>query len=281
MNNQILIINKEKNLTSRDVVNKLCKIFNTKKIGHTGTLDPIATGVLVCLTGKYTKLVDILTSLEKEYIATIKLGIKTDTLDITGKILDENNDYNLNKNEIEKVLKSFIGKYNQKVPVYSSIHVNGKRLYEYARNNIDVDVPTKEVEIKEIELLDYYDDLIKFKVLVSKGTYIRSLIKDICDKLKVIGTMSDLIRTKQGNFNIKDSYTLDSIKNNDYKSLLLEDVLDIKIIKLNNELYKKVINGNILNLNYNGYVLFKKNNIDIALYYFEKRIGKLKILLNN
>ena len=274
----ILVINKEKGVTSRDVVNKLCKILHTKKIGHTGTLDPIATGVLVCLTDKHTKLVDILTSTYKEYIATIKLGIKTDTLDITGNIIDEDYNYNLDINNIKEVLNSFLGNIIQEVPIYSAISVNGKRLYEYARNNIEVELPKREVNIKEIELLEYNKDIIKFRCIVSKGTYIRSLINDICNKLNVYGTMSDLVRTKQGKFKIEDSYTIEDILNNNYKSLSLEEVLDLQKVELDNNLYKKVINGNVLNLNYKGYILFQKDSLDIALYYFENNIGKLKIL---
>lgn len=278
MNNLILVINKDKNFTSRDVVNKLSKLLGIKKIGHTGTLDPMATGVLVCLTNKYTKLVSLITSLEKEYIAEIKLGIKTDTYDITGNIICTEEVKIFDKKEIINVLTSFIGSYEEEVPIYSAVHVNGKRLYEYARNNEDVELPKKIVEIKNIELLEYDNDLIRFKVIVSKGTYIRSLIQDICKSLNTIGTMNSLIRSKQGNFNLEDSYTLEDIENNNYKTMNIEDVLELEIVELDNFLYKKVINGNVLNLNYNGYILFKKNNVDIALYYFDNNIGKLKIL---
>ena len=275
----ILVINKEEDLTSRDVVNKLCKILHTKKIGHTGTLDPMATGVLVCLTDKHTKLVDILTSTYKEYIAEIKLGIKTDTLDITGTVTYKNDDYNIDLDKINKVFNMFLGKYMQEVPMYSAVRVDGKRLYEYARKDMEIyDLPKREVEIKELELLDYHDDIIKFKCLVSKGTYIRSLIRDICGKLNVYGTMNSLIRTKQGKFSIENSYTLEDIESNNYQPLSLNEVLDLKEIELDNTLYKKVINGNILELDYDGYILFQKDSKDIALYYFENKIGKLKIL---
>lgn len=277
-NNLILVINKEKDYTSRDVVNKLTKILKNKKIGHTGTLDPMATGVLVCLTGKYTKLVDLITSFEKEYIAEIKLGIKTDTLDITGKVLECKQIKTYTIDEIKNVLNSFIGTYEQVVPKYSAVSINGKRLYEYARNNEEVSLPKRMVEIKDIELIDYHEDLIKFKVLVSKGTYIRSLIEDICNRLNTIGVMSDLVRIKQGKFNIDNSYSLNDIENNNFKSLELEEVLELEVIELDDSLYKKVINGNKLNINYNGYILFKKDKLDIALYYFEKNIGYLKIL---
>jgi len=278
MQNQILLINKDKDFTSRDVVNKLTKILNNKKVGHTGTLDPIATGVLVCLTGKYTKLVDLITSLDKEYIAEIKLGIKTDTLDITGNILEEENIKNFSKEIIKEVLESFIGTYEQVVPAFSAISINGKRLYEYARNKENIELPKREVTIKNIELLEYHDDLIKFKVLVSKGTYIRSLIQDICDKLNILGTMNSLVRTKQGQFFIENSYTLKEIENGKYESMLLENVLKLQTVELDNVLYKKVVNGNKLELEYDGYILFRKDNIDIALYYFENKKGCLKIL---
>lgn len=278
MQNLILVVNKDKDYTSRDIVNKLSKILNNKKIGHTGTLDPMATGVLVCLTGKYTKLVDLIISLEKEYVAEIKLGIKTDTLDITGNILDKCEVKQFDREEIEKVLKSFIGKSEQVVPKYSAVSINGKRLYEYARNNEEVELPKRMIEIKNIELIDYSNDLIKFKVLVSKGTYIRSLIEDICKKLNTYGTMNSLIRTKQGSFIIENSYSLNDIENNNYISKKLEEVLDLKIVELNNDLYKKVINGNKLSLEYNGFVLFKKDNNDIALYDFKNNTGCLKIL---
>lgn len=278
MINKILVINKPKDFTSRDVVNKLSKILNNKKIGHTGTLDPMATGVLVCLTGKYTKLVDMITSLEKEYIATIKLGIKTDTSDITGNTIEECEVHTLNEETIKEVLNSFLGESIQTTPIYSAVHVNGKRLYEYARNNIEVELPKRIINIKDIELLSYKNDLIKFRVVVSKGTYIRSLIDDICKKLNVLGTMSELIRTKQGKLNIGDSYTLEDIVSNNYKDLKLEEILDLKIVNLNDELYNKVTNGNKLSLDYVGYILFRKDNLDIALYYFENKEGRLKIL---
>ena len=224
MQNGVLIINKEKGMTSRDVVNVLTKIFNTKKIGHTGTLDPIDEGVLVICLGKCTKLCELLTSKYKEYIATIKLGIATDTLDITGNILKEAK-YEVTEKQIKEVLNSFLGKSIQEVPIYSAVKVKGKKLYEYARAKEEVTLPKREIEIKSIELLSFKDNEITFKTTVSKGTYIRSLINDICLKLNTVGTMSSLIRTKQGEFTIEDSYTLDDIKNNNYQILSIEEVL--------------------------------------------------------
>lgn len=275
--NGIILVNKEKGMTSRDVINKLTSLFGIKKMGHTGTLDPLATGVLVVCIGKYTKLVDYITSYNKEYIATIKLGIKTDTEDITGNVLEEIKTPKLEKKEIINVLNSFLGKITQVVPKYSAVHVKGKRLYEYARDNEEVVLPQREVEIHEIELLKYENDEITFKVNVSKGTYIRSLITDICNKLKVIGTMSSLTRTKQGNFSLEDCVTLNDIKNNNYRLLSLEDILDLTIIDLNDKDYKKVINGNALYYELIGFVLFKKDNEEIALYNFINGEGRLII----
>lgn len=264
---KLLVVNKEKNLTSRDIVNNLTKIFNTKKIGHTGTLDPIATGVLVCLFGKYTKLVDLLTSLDKEYIAEIKLGIKTDTGDITGSII-ENKSFNITKDNIIKVFEKFPQKYEQTVPKYSAVKINGKKLYEYARNNFEIELPKREVSIFSLELIDYEKDIIKFKTHVSKGTYIRSLIEDICEKLGTIGTMNNLIRTKQGGFDIKDSFTLEDIKNGNFKFQNIHEFLKYSSIEINDELIKIIKNGGRIKNIYNvqDKVIFTYQGEDIAIY---------------
>ena len=277
--NGAIIVNKEKGYTSRDVVNKLNKILDTKKIGHTGTLDPLASGVLVCLIGKYTKLVPIITEEEKEYIAEIKLGIKTDTLDVTGNVLEKGNIPKLSKDEIISVLNSFIGVYKETVPLYSAVSVNGKRLYEYARSGLEVKLPEREVYIKEISLISYEFDLIKFKVLVSKGTYIRSLITSICEKLNTIGTMNNLVRIKQGQYKIQDSYTLEEIRNGNYQLLKLADLINLEKVEITDDLAKKIINGNLINLAKEGYILFTKNGEEKALYNFQNKQGKLVVLL--
>ena len=276
--NGVLVINKPINMTSRDVVNIVGKTFNTKKIGHTGTLDPIAEGVLVLCIGKATKLVDIITSNDKEYIATVKLGILTDTLDITGNIIKQEN-VNIKKDALEVTLKSFIGEYNQEVPIYSAVKINGKKLYEYARENKKVELPKRKVTIKNIELISLNKDEYKFKVLVSKGTYIRSLIKDINDKLGIIGSMSNLVRTKQGEFDINDSYTLLDIKNNNYKLLDIIDVIhNINKIEIDNELYNKIKNGQIIDkINKCDIIAFIYKNDLVAIYKtYEKDDTKLK-----
>lgn len=263
--NGILIVNKSEGFTSRDVVNKLSKIFNTKKIGHTGTLDPIAKGVLVVVIGKYTKLCEDLTQTFKEYIATFKLGILTDTLDITGKILDEK-DVTVTEEEIRNVIASYKCVYDQEVPIYSSVKINGRKLYEYARNGENVVLPKRKVDIKNIEVIDINKDIVKIKCLVSKGTYIRSLIRDIGSSLNTFATMTDLIRIKQGIFDIRDSYTLEDIENGNYKLIDIEDVMDICVVE-NDTYLKDVINGVKLKLDIkNKYILFKHEGNNIALY---------------
>ena len=278
--NGILVINKEKNYTSRDVVNILTKIFNTKKIGHTGTLDPLATGVLVICIGRYTKLVSEITSYDKEYVAEIKLGIKTDTGDITGSIIDKKN-YEITKEQINKVLKSFLGKSIQTVPKYSAVKINGKKLYEYARNNEIIELPKREIEVKNIELLNFENDIIEFKTTVSKGTYIRSLIEDICESLGTVGTMNNLKRTKQGCFNIINSYSIEDVKNKTYNLVDIEKILNYPVYNLKEEELKRVLNGVKIQLNdvYSNKVILKYNGEIIAIYQKEFDIFKPYIML--
>lgn len=277
-----MIINvcKEKNMTSRDVVNIISKHLHTKKVGHTGTLDPLATGVLIVCTNHDTKLVDILTSKNKEYIATMRLGIQTDTGDITGNIIKRAT-YKVTKDQIIKVLNNFLGSSTQTIPIYSAVKINGKKLYEYARNGEEVTLPTREINISSIELLDYHDDLIKFKVTVSKGTYIRSLIEDIGKTLQTVATMEDLVRTKQGNYKIEDSYTLEDIKNDNYKPIPLNIVLkDYHTYNLNATEYFKVKNGSKMLLNIDDKIVtLLYNNKPIALYRKENDIYRVYKML--
>lgn len=261
--NGILIVNKPQDFTSRDVVNKVGGILKTKKIGHTGTLDPIATGVLVICIGNTTKLCEVLTSEYKEYIATIKLGIKTDTLDTTGEII-ERKDFNITEPQIIEVLSSFLGKSTQVTPIYSAVKVNGKKLYEYAREGIKVELPTREINITNIELISFNNDEIVFKTTVSKGTYIRALIDDICKKLNTVGTMSSLIRTKQGNFKIEESYTIGDIEKGNYKLITIEEALsNLETITIDEETYNKVKNGSIIEKTFSN---------DIANLVYENKI---------
>ena len=278
----IINVYKESNMTSRDVVNILIKHFNTKKIGHTGTLDPIATGVLICCLDSSTKLVNIIQSITKEYIAEIKLGIKTDTGDITGKVIDTK-PYNLNENIIISTLNSFLGDSIQEVPIYSAVKINGKKLYEYARKNETVELPKRAIYISQIELLSYHDDLIKFKVTVSKGTYIRSLINDICTKLNTVGTMFSLCRTKQGIFDIETSNKLDDILLDNYHTISYDEIFkDYFKVNMTDIEYFKVKNGQHMENNYNQQeVLFMYQNKYIALYELIDNTLKVKLMFND
>ena len=273
--NGILLINKPKGITSSDVVIKLRKILNTKKIGHTGTLDPLAQGLLVITVGEATKISSILIDHNKEYIATFKLGIKTDTYDTEGKILEENP---IPKDlDIEKMILDFKGTYLQEVPIYSSVKVNGKKLYEYARNNIEVELPKREVNIENIEIISINNDLIKIKCKVSKGTYIRSLINDIGNKMGCGATMTELIRTKVDNFSIEDSYTLEDIENNNYKLISIEDSLNYPKIKVDKDLEFKISNGVKLDNIYDikdKVIFLNDNNKLLGIY--ERQHNKLK-----
>ena len=264
--NGILIVNKGKDVTSRDVVNDLVHIFHTKKIGHTGTLDPLATGVLVCTIGKFTKLNLDLTSEYKEYVAEMRFGISTDTLDITGNILKEE-DISLDEETITKAIMGFQKEYDQEVPIYSSVKVNGRKLYDYARSGEEVELPVRKVNIKEIEVLSINKNDVKFRCLVSKGNYIRSLIRDIGESLNTCASMTSLVRTKQGKFDIKDSYTIDDVKNNKYKILSIEEVLDLDIVTASDNLFKLINNGVAIDYkSKKDYILFRYNFDDIALY---------------
>lgn len=266
--NGIVIIDKQKGVTSRDIVNEAVKKLGIKKIGHTGTLDPLATGVLVLCVGNNTKLVPIFTHLDKCYIASIMLGTLTDTLDITGNILKEEK-VNIPKEKIIDVISSFKGSYMQEVPIYSAVKIKGKKLYEYARSNEYVDLPKRKVEIKSISIvgdIEYIDNKIRFNINceVSSGTYIRALIKDIAVKLNTIGIMTDLRRTRVGNFKLEDSINISELDNT--KLINCINYLDYKKVNINDSISKKVLNGAIIDNKYNEDVLFIKDGEAIAIY---------------
>lgn len=264
--NGFILVNKKKDMTSRDVVNSLTKILNTKKIGHTGTLDPFAEGILLVAVNKGLKVVKLLNYKDKEYIAKVKLGIKTDTLDITGNILEEKKE-ELNKEELAPVLKSFIGDYSYEVPIYSAIKVNGKKLYEYAREGKKVELPIKNSYIYDIKLIDFKDNSFTFSVKVSNGTYIRALVRDISKKLNKLMTLEELTRTKVDNLLIENSYTLEDIKNNNFKLLKINDLLNYKEVELERDLEDKVLNGNKIKLDEKeDNILFIKEKEEIAVY---------------
>lgn len=258
--NGILIVNKPKEYTSHDVVAKVKKICK-EKVGHTGTLDPMATGVLPLLIGQGTKLSKYLINHNKIYIATIKLGKKTDTLDSEGKIIEEKqvNLLNLEQENVEKVLNKFIGKQKQIPPMYSAIKVNGKKLYEYARKNMQVEIPEREVEIYGMELLNINKEekTIKFKVHCSKGTYIRTLCEAIAEKLETVGYMKELNRVKVGEFDLSQAVSIEEIENNKNKEdfwnknvISIEEFFENKpTIELEDKKLQLFLNGVQLSIN--------------------------------
>jgi len=275
----ILLINKPIGISSSDVVLKIKKILQTKKIGHTGTLDPLAEGLLVVTINKATKISTLLTSTYKEYIATMQLGIKTDTYDTEGKVLEEKE---VSKDlDIEKVINSYQKTYLQEVPIYSAVKVDGKKLYEYARNNEEVTLPKKEVDIKEIEVLSIDNNIVKFRCLVSKGTYIRSLINDIGEDLGCHAIMIGLLRTKVDNFSLEDAYTLEDIEKGNYKLIPIQDALNIPKIIVDEDLELKIKNGVKLDNIYNikDKVLFiNQSNEELGIYELDN--NKLKVYRN-
>lgn len=274
MKDGILLIDKPSGMTSRDVVNKIGKSLGTRKVGHTGTLDPLATGLMVVCVNKATKLVELLTNHDKSYLVKVKLGLKTDTYDITGKVLEENYNYSFDIDKLKNVLESFIGKYEQEVPIYSAIKVNGRKLYEYARNNEQITLPIHLVEIKEIKLLDYDKESFSFCVLVSKGTYIRSLVNDISNKLGILMTMQELRRIKVDKFNIENAINLENVS---YNNLIdIKKVLDIPIITVSGILEKHISNGMKIDNTYNEkMVLFVNSNQENIAIYQENDDGYL------
>lgn len=285
----ILLIDKPSGLTSRDVVNKVGRCLGTKKIGHTGTLDPLATGVMVLCVGKYTKLVEMLTSYNKTYEACIVLGIKTDTLDITGNVLEERN-VNISSQEILSTLKKFEGTYNQEVPIYSAVKINGKKLYEYARENKTINLPKRLVNIFKIELISDVKQengktIFSIRCNVSKGTYIRSLINDIASSLNTIGVMKELRRIEQGNFKIDNCYQISDIENNNFKFVDLDMIFkDYFIVDIDEKKYEDIKNGKILeNIYGENIIVFRYKGKYISIYKKyekgEKLIKPWKMLL--
>lgn len=273
----VLLVNKEEGLSSFDVVRKIKKALNTKSVGHCGTLDPLATGLLVVTIGKALKISRFLESDEKEYIATIKLGERTSTLDREGEIIEKKEILSFNELDIRQVFNSLIGKIKQKPPIYSAISVNGKRLYEYARENIEVEIKEREIEIKELELLEYGRDFIKYRVVCSKGTYIRVLCETIANKLNNIGYMSYLIRTRIGKLYLDDAYTLEEIEKNKYNLINIENSLTnfVVLVAKDRDLYK-ASNGNVLDFYIEGNVLVVDENREvIALYEGDKENNRL------
>lgn len=246
--NGIIVINKSKGCTSHDIVKRAKRILN-EKVGHTGTLDPNATGVLPLLVGKGTQISKYIINHDKTYEAILQLGTKTDTADGEGNILEtgEVSEESLQQINIDKVFKSLIGKQNQVPPMYSAIKVNGKKLYEYARRGEYVEIQPRTIEIYNIELIrtDLQNKTIEFRVYCSKGTYIRTLCENIAERLHTIGYMKELNRIKVGEFKIEDSIRIEELEKNIHNNFItIEEYFDkSKSIELDNKRLQLFLNG--------------------------------------
>ena len=282
--NGIINIFKEKGYTSHDVVAKMRGILKQKKIGHSGTLDPNATGVLPVLLGNATVLSDMLTDKSKDYEAVMLLGVSTDTQDITGKILEKRDTSNLNKDMVKEIILSFLGEYMQLPPMYSALKVGGKKLVDLAREGKEVKREPRAVYIFDIDIMDISLPEVKFKAKVSKGTYIRTLCHDIGEKLSVGGCMESLIRTRVDRFYINDAITLKQVEEN--RECIKKNILSVEeyfsfLPKINTspEFDKYLHNGNKLKLdkkpeNSELYRLYDSKDRFIAIY--KKEMTELK-----
>ena len=241
----ILLIDKEPNFTSFDVCNITRKVFQTKKVGHSGTLDPFATGLLVITIGKATKINQFLENLDKEYIATLMLGKTTSTLDTEGEIIQEEEINEFSKDELLNAFDSLIGDIEQVPPMFSALKVNGKRLYEYAREGKEVERKVRNIKIYSLELIEYNHPYISFKVKCSKGTYVRTLGQQIAEKLNTIGYLTSLRRVSVGRFNVANANTITELKENTNLRLLpsLEGLKHYKMIMVNEKLKNDIMNG--------------------------------------
>lgn len=269
--NGVIVVDKEKGKTSFDEIRKIRKEFNIKKVGHIGTLDPMATGVLPILVGEATKLSDYLMEHDKEYVATLTLGEKRDTGDSEGRVVETKEIPNVNEIELKNVLKSFKGEISQIPPIYSAIKVNGKKLYEYAREGKQVEIKPRIVTIYDIKLIEIKENNITFKVHCSKGTYIRTLCEDIAKKLGTVGYMSSLRRTRVGNFTLEDVGRIISI----------EEVLkDNQEYKLNDNELNKLLNGvKIITDLKDGLVRIYNNEKFIGVGEVKNKVLKRKIII--
>lgn len=247
--NGLVLIDKPEGMTSFTAASIMKRAFNTKRVGHTGTLDPLATGVLPVLIGRATRLTSFILESDKRYIATVRLGITTDTLDITGTVLSESK-VCVTRGELEKVLDSFLGEYMQMPPMYSAIRINGQRLYDLARKGEEAERSARLVKIKELQLLEFDGVNFKIDVTVSKGTYIRSLADDIGKKLGCGATMTALRRTKTAGFSIEDSTDPDIIKLAPEKYLLKPElaVPQFKNVFVTEKQAARFINGGELDV---------------------------------
>lgn len=261
-----LLIDKEKGLTSRQEVNNISHLLKEKKAGHIGTLDPFADGLLIVLLGKSTKISPFLEGMDKTYMATLRLGEKTDSGDLTGNIIEKKDVPSLNKEDIEKVFKSFLGKQTQIPPMYSALKVNGRELYKYAREGKEIERKEREITIYELKLLSYENNEITFISKVSKGTYIRTLGEDIAEKLGTVGHLTKLTRLSIGPYSIEQAKKTKDVSESDLIPTL-KMLSFMKSFEVEGELLKKASNGMHFRLPIEDKLVLLKNKDEaIAIY---------------
>ena len=264
----ILLINKDKDWTSHDVCNRIKHIFNTSKVGHSGTLDPFATGLLIVAINKATKTLPYADFSYKTYVAKLKLGSQTVSGDLSSEVILKKDVPILTEDKINEVLHTFLGESEQKVPMYSAVHVNGVKLYKYAQQGIEVDRPTRKIDIQYIKLLDFSSDIITFQCLVSSGTYIRTLGEDIAKELNTVGHLISLNRIaigKEENITLDKAIKLDEVNEN--KVLPVTDFIDLPKLEIDDKIYQKAQHGATIILNNEEEkILLVYNHIALAIY---------------
>lgn len=280
-NSAFLVVNKPKGWTSFDAVNKIRHLTKVKRVGHLGTLDPMATGVLIVALNKATKLFDLMQEKQKTYVANFLFGTLTDTLDATGKVLEEEK-VNINLKQIEAVLPKFIGKINQVPPKYSAKSVNGTRAYDLARAGKEFELSAKQVEIFNLKVLGFKNNLLKLEICCGSGTYIRSLGRDIAERLGTVATMTELIRTKIGKFDLSDTINLDDLTIEQIEANLksVDEVLGYPAINLTEQDEFKLLNGQTIEIcKDDGYYLLRSGKTAQAVVKISKNMAKMAIFL--
>ena len=278
-NKGVIPINKPQNWTSFDVVNKLKYRLKPLKVGHLGTLDPMATGVLLVTVGKATKLFDLMQEKTKTYVATFEFGFETNTLDATGQVIKKCDNIPTEE-EILTILPKFIGKISQIPPKYSAKSINGKRAYDLARNNVEFELKPKIVEIFDLKLISYESNILKLEITCGSGTYIRSIGRDIAHELNSLATMTSLVRTKIDDFDLSKCHSIEDIDNLQEKIIPIKEILSFPVLDLNDTEMAKILNGQTLKLNDNDGIYMVQDEFDtLALVEIKENQAKMSLFL--
>ena len=270
--NGIILVNKPQNWTSHDCVAVVRRMTGIKRVGHTGTLDPMATGVLPVCIGTTTRIMDYLDLDYKTYVCTLKLGVTTDTEDIWGEVLTEDDSWkNITHQEMEDAVNCFLGDVEQIPPKYSALKVNGRKLYEYARSGQDVEIKSRTIHVKDIKINQFTEDGFMFTVVCSKGTYIRTICKDIGEKLGCGATMTNLVRVASGVFKIEDAISMDQIKEMSKDEIFAKlydtnyPLVHFGKINLSKKATRDFVNGKSIKVSDNGFYLSEKVRVNIPV----------------